>query len=84
MTKGMKADVAFNPINVGLFGPGSGNGSGAWLREPCGAVWAVGTGQSLACDLAAFLAALFSGRQEMDCKLQCNSSWLTTRAVVIR
>ena len=37
-----------------------------------------------ACQLAVFSGKLPSMEAEIDCKLQCNSSWLTTRAFVIR
>ena len=71
----MKADVVFNPIYVGLFGPGAVTVQAHGCPNPVEQFGRLGTGQSLACHLAAFLAALFSGGQEIDCKFQSNSRW---------
>jgi hypothetical protein len=72
MTNAMKAAVAFNSINVGLFGPGAVTVQAHGCANPVEQFGRLGTGQSLACHLAAFLAALRYGGQEIDCKLQSN------------
>jgi hypothetical protein len=70
MTNAMKADVGFNPINVGLFGPGAVTVQAHGCAKPVEQFGRLGTGHTLACHLAAFLAALPSGGKEIDCKLQ--------------
>ena len=74
MTNAMKPDVAFNPINVGLLGPGAVTVQAHACANPFQQFGRLGISRSLDCHPAGFLTALPSMEAGLDDKLPSNSS----------
>ena len=70
----MKPDVALDPVYIHLFRPGAVAVEAHGCPNPIEQLWGLGTGQNGVRHLAAFLADVPSRGQEIDCKLQPNSS----------
>jgi len=77
MPNAMKADETFNPIHVDLFGPGTIAGGAHRFADPVEQFWGfcgIEVGQTRIWHLAVFLDGPASKGQEIDGKLQSNSS----------